>query len=231
MKDIFYCPEESNFYSNCLENFVLRNRQNFKYIVEFGSGDGSPVICSLLRNKFSGLIQGFELNTDAWKAANLTIDEYSLTDKYVIDNSSLFESNQTQSECLVSNPPYLPAPDEDIYMPLLFGGTDGAAITNKLLTLGYENVLVLVSSYSNPISTIEEAKANGYSVNKFTVLPIEFGYYSSEPKVKNHIEEMRSKKMAFYSGDYYFLAGVLFTKQEESNVDLSKELSQVLTGI
>ena len=101
MKDIFYCPEESNFYSNCLENFVLRNRQNFKYIVEFGSGDGSPVICSLLRNKFSGLIQGFELNTDAWKAANLTIDEYSLTDKYIIDNSSLFESNKTQSECLV----------------------------------------------------------------------------------------------------------------------------------
>jgi methylase of polypeptide subunit release factors len=231
MKEIFYCPEESNFYSNCLENFVLRNRQNFKYIVEFGSGDGSPVICSLLRNKFEGLIHGFELNTAAWKAANLTIDEYNLADKYIIDNFSLFDKSQLKGECLVANPPYLPAPDNDIYMPLLFGGTDGAAITNKLLTLGYENVLVLVSSYSNPTSTIEYAKVNGYSVNNFTVLPLKFGYYSSEPKVKNHIEEMRSNKTAFYSGDYYFLAGVLFSKDQGAKVDLSKELSQVLIGL
>ncbi|MBF2064633.1 MAG: class I SAM-dependent methyltransferase [Calothrix sp. C42_A2020_038] len=231
MKEIFYCPEESNFYSNCLENFVFRNRHNFKHVVEFGSGDGIPVIYSLLRNQFTGLIHGFELNTAAWKVANLTIDEYSLSDKYVIDNSSLFESNQPQAECLVANPPYLPAPDNDIYMPLLFGGYDGATITNQLLTLGYDNVVVLISSYSNPVSTIECAKNNGYYVNNFTVLPLEFGYYSSEPKVKNHIKEMRSNKMAFYSGNYYFLAGVLFTNYQHSSVDLSKELSQVLTGL
>jgi hypothetical protein len=42
MKDIFVCPEESNFYSNCLENLVIRNCQNEESVVEFGSGDGSP---------------------------------------------------------------------------------------------------------------------------------------------------------------------------------------------
>lgn len=231
MKDVFFCPEESNFYSNCLENFILRDCQNPESIVEFGSGDGSPVINSLLRNQFEGLIQGYELNTSAWKAANLTIDEYNLTNKYIIHNSCLFEADKPEANYLVANPPYLPAPDNDIYMPLLFGGIDGASITNELLSLDYENVLVLVSSYSNPISTIKTAEDNGYSVNKFVVLPLQFGYYSSEPKVKKHIEGLKKHKMAFYSGDYYFLAGVLFTKSQKSATNLSNELAQVMTSL
>ncbi|MGI2902598.1 SAM-dependent methyltransferase [Tolypothrix sp. VBCCA 56010] len=231
MKDIFVCPEESNFYSNCLENLVIRNCLHNESVVEFGSGDGTPVINSLLRNKFDGVIHGFELNTSAWKVANSTIDEYNLANKYVISNSCLFKSSKPQAEYLIANPPYLPAPDKDIYMPLLFGGIDGAAITNELLSLDYDNVLLLVSSYSNPESTIEKAKENGYSVNNFVVLPLKFGYYSSEPKVKKHIEELRKKKMAFYSGDYYFLAGVLFKKRHECDVDLSNELAHVMTSL
>ncbi|WP_026734923.1 class I SAM-dependent methyltransferase [Fischerella sp. PCC 9605] len=232
MKDIFFCPEESNFYSNCLENFALRNCKKSECIVEFGSGDGSPVINSLLRNRFDGVIHGFELNTSAWKAANSTIDEYNLSHKYIIHNSCLFESSQIEGEYLVANPPYIPAPDRDIYMPLLFGGIDGATVTNELLSLGYENVVLLISSFSNPKSTIEYAKAHGYCVNSFLVLPLRFGYYSSEAKVKKHIEELRKHKIAFSSDDYYFLAGVLFKKrQEESVVDLSNELAQVMTSL
>jgi methylase of polypeptide subunit release factors len=231
MKEIFVCPEESNFYSNCLENLVIRNCQNDESVVEFGSGDGSPVINSLLRNKFDGVIHGFELNTSAWKVANSTIDEYNLANKYVINNSCLFKSPKPQADYLIANPPYLPAPDKDIYMPLLFGGIDGAAVTNELLLLGYENVLLLISSYSNPESTIKKAKESGYSVNNFVLLPLRFGYYSSEPKVKKHIEELRKNKMAFYSGDYYFLAGVLFKKCHECDVDLSSELAHVMTSL
>jgi methylase of polypeptide subunit release factors len=231
MKDIFFCPEESNFYSNCLENFVLRNYKNSESIVEFGSGDGSPVINCLLRNNFDGVIQGFELNTSAWKVANSTIDEYNLTNKYVIHNSSLFNSSQPNAKYLVANPPYLPAPDNDIYMPLLFGGVDGATITNELLLLGYENVLVLISSFSNPTSTLNLAKQNGYYVQNFMVLPLQFGYYSSDPKVKKHIKHLRKNHMAFYSGGYYFLAGVLFKKCHSSVIDLSNQLAQVLTSL
>ncbi|BAZ40011.1 hypothetical protein NIES4101_59720 [Calothrix sp. NIES-4101] len=231
MKKIFYCPEESNFYSNCIENFVFRKCEDSPYIVEFGSGDGSPVINSLLRNRFDGVVHGFELNSHAWKVANSTIDEYHLNTKYIIDNSCLFASTQPEAEYLVANPPYLPAPDNDIYMPLLFGGIDGAEITNQLLSLGYDHVLLLVSSYSNPKSTIEHAKTNDYYVSNFTVAPLKFGYYSSEPKVKQHIEEMRNNDIAFYSGDYYYLAGVLFSKKTKSEVDLSKELTQILTGM
>ncbi|YAF96795.1 MAG: SAM-dependent methyltransferase [Nodularia sp. CChRGM 3473] len=231
MKDIFFCPEESNFYSNCLENFVFRNCKNSDFIVEFGSGDGSPIINSLLKNNFDVVIQGFELNTSAWKAANLTIDEYDLNQKYTIHNACLFKSSKPKADYLIANPPYLPAPDPDIYMPLLFGGKDGATVTNELLLLNYENVLVLLSSFSNPTSTINLAKKNGYCVHNFMILPLKFGYYSSEPKVKNYIEELRTKKTAFYSRDYYFLAGVLFKKRQKSAIDLSNELAQVMTSL
>lgn len=143
----------------------------------------------------------------------------------------MFDTSKPDADYLVANPPYLPAPDNDIYMPLLFGGEDGATITNDLLSLGYDNVVLLVSSYSNPKSTIDHARDNDYYVTNFTVLPLKFGYYSSEPKVKKHIEELRKNNMAFYSGDYYFLAGVLFKKYSDSNVDLSHELTQVMTSL
>ncbi|WP_414548481.1 SAM-dependent methyltransferase [Anabaena sp. CCY 0017] len=231
MKDIFFCPEESNFYSNCLETFVLKNCSHSDSIVEFGSGDGSPMINSLLKTKFDAVIHGFELNTSAWKLANSKIDEYNLAHKYKIYNSCLFNSSKPQAEYLVANPPYLPASDPDIYMPLLFGGVDGATVTNNLLSLGYKNVLLLVSSFSNPISTIKRAEEKNYFVQKFMVLPLRFGYYSSEPKVKKHIESLRKKKMAFCSTNYYFLAGVLFKKCQESAINLSNELVKVMTSL
>ncbi|WP_414562964.1 MULTISPECIES: SAM-dependent methyltransferase [unclassified Anabaena] len=231
MKDIFFCPEESNFYSNCLETFVFRDCHKSESIVEFGSGDGSPIINSMLKNKFDAVVHGFELNTSAWKVANSTIDEYNLADKYIISNACLFNSSKPEAEYLVANPPYIPAPDPDIYMPLLFGGIDGATITNKLLSLDYKNVFVLLSSFSNPLSTLKKAQENNYFVQNFMVLPLKFGYYSSEPKVKKYIESLRKKKMAFYSGDYYFLAGVLFRKYQESAINLSNELAQVMMSL
>jgi len=41
-----------------------------------------------------------------------------------------------------------PAIDDNIYQPLLHGGTDGSTIARRLLSLNYENVLLML--YSNP---------------------------------------------------------------------------------
>jgi methylase of polypeptide subunit release factors len=231
MKDIFFCPEESKFYSQCLETMVLNQCRNFASLIEFGSGDGSPVINSLLRTRFDGLIHGFEINSSAWKAANSTIEEYNLGDKYVIHNQSFFDSSRPQAEYLISNPPYLPAPDDDIYMPPLHGGIDGSTLTKKLLSLDYDNVLLMISSFSDPEGTINLAIAKGYCVSDFVVVPLPFGYYSSEPKVRNTITELRKNNKAFYSAQIYFLAGVLFKKQQDSSQDLSTELVQVMTAL
>ncbi|MBE9169044.1 SAM-dependent methyltransferase [Pleurocapsales cyanobacterium LEGE 06147] len=231
LKNIFFCPEESNFYSHCLETLVLNNCLKSETIIEFGSGDGSPVIKSLLRTNFDGTIHGFELNSSAYQNAISKIKQYELTDKYRIHNRCLFDFAKLPADYLVSNPPYLPALDNKIYQPLLHGGIDGISVTKKLLALNYQNILVLVSSYSNPVGLIDYAKIKDYLVSDFIISPIQFGYYSSEPKVLDRIKELRRNNQAFYSKNIYLLAGVLFTKKPGCMVDLSTELVKLMTSL
>ncbi len=229
LKDVFFCPEESNFYSHCLETLVLSHCSSSEVIIEFGSGDGSPVINSLIKSEFEGTIYGYELNKLSWRLAQSSVKEHQLDQKYVISNGSFFELPKPEAKYLISNPPYLPALDSNILQPLLHGGIDGSEISRKLLSLNYQNVLLLVASYSNPKGLINYAKSQGYSVANFIVYPLPFGYYSSESKVKNTIQELKQKDMAFYSENMYLLAGVLFTKQHQPTGDLSQEVIQLMT--
>jgi len=231
LQDIFFCPEESNFYSHCLETLVLNNCVGSESIVEFGSGDGTPVIKSLLRTRFDGIVHGFEINTLAWEAANSKIEEYGLKQKYLMHNRSLFESSKLPTDYLISNPPYLPASDNKIYQPFLHGGIDGITVTKQLLGLGYENVLVMIASYSNPEGIINYAREKGYQTSNFLISPLRFGYYSSDPKVRTRIRELRENNMAFYSKNIYLLAGVVFTKHQKFTADVSTELVQLMTSL
>ncbi|MCA1993973.1 MAG: SAM-dependent methyltransferase [Coleofasciculus sp. S288] len=229
--EVFFCPEESQFYSQCLDKMVLKHCTPSDSIIEFGAGDGSPVINCLLKTKFDGFIQGYELNSAACKLAQSRIEQYQLKDKYIIDNKCFFKNFPSDASYLIANPPYLPAPDDNLYMPSLHGGKDGATITQKLLSVGCENVLLMISAYSNPVDTIDYAIAQGYQVVDFMISPLRFGYYSCEPKVRNTIAELRNKYKAFYSENIYFLAGVLFKKEDSSNVDISAELLKVMTAL
>lgn len=228
--EVFFCPEESQFYSQCLEKMVLNNCTPFDSIIEFGSGDGSPVINCLTKNKFYGTIQGYELNEVACKIAQTRIEQYRLKNKYIIHNECFFK-DPSGASYLIANPPYLPAPDDDIYMPSLHGGEDGSTITKTLLAMGCENVMLLISAYSNPVETVDYAISQGYQIIDFMISPLKFGYYSSEPKVKNTISELRKNSQAFYSQNVYFLAGVLFKKKRGDDVDLSAEFIKVMTAL
>lgn len=228
---VFFCPEESQFYSQCLEKMVLRYCTHLDSIVEFGAGDGSPIIDCLLKTKFDGSIQGYELNSAACKLAQSRIEQYQLKHKYIIHNKCFFKNSPSDASYLIANPPYLPAPDDNLYMPSLHGGTDGATITKRLLSVGCENVLLMISAYSNPIETINYAIDQNYQVIDFMISPLKFGYYSCEPKVRKTIAELRKNYQAFFSKNIYFLAGVLFKKRDSSNVDLSEELLKVMTAL
>ncbi|MFM2315466.1 MAG: hypothetical protein RLZZ04_4744 [Cyanobacteriota bacterium] len=175
--EVFFCPEESQFYSQCLENMVLSRCTHNDLVVEFGSGEGAPVINSLLKNKFESIIHGYELNSAACKLARSRIKQYQLKDKYVIHNQCFFQRAPNHASYLIANPPYLPAPDDDLYMPSLHGGTDGATITKRLIAIGYNNVLLMISAYSNPVETVNYAIAQGYQVVDFMLSPLKFGYY------------------------------------------------------
>jgi len=229
--EVFFCLEESYFYSHCLERFVLSACVDSESIVEFGCGDETPVIHCLTRNAFSSTIHGYDLNSDACQLGKARIDQYNLLDRYKIHNESFFDAKRPQAKYLIANPPYLPALDDDIQMPLLRGGDDGAGITNQLLSLNYPTVLLMVSSYSNPVATINWGLQNDYYVADFMVTPLQFGYYSSEPKVKRTINQLKKIGKAFYSQNIYFLAGVLFKKRHRTAVDLSPELIKVMKSL
>lgn len=228
--NVFDCPEESHFYSQCLERLLLSQGSTVDSMVEFGSGDGNAVINALLKTPFNGTIQGYELCPTACQIAQTHIQKHRLENHYRIHNQCFFEGlKQRLAACLIANPPYIPAPDDRILMPELYGGQDGATITKRLLTIGCKQVLLMISAYSNPVETIHYALAQGYHVVDFMVTPLPFGCYSSEPKVKNWIARLRSQNKAFYSPNIYFLTGVLFQKRSSTTRDLSDELLKVMT--
>ena len=43
--------------------------------------------------------------------------------------------------------------------------------------------MLLVPAYSDPIKTMEHARAEGYGIVDYMETPLPFGVYSSEPKV------------------------------------------------
>jgi methylase of polypeptide subunit release factors len=230
--DVFFCPEESQFYSQCLEKMVFNRCEPFEQVIEFGTGDGTPVINGLLKTRFTGTIHGYELSATACEVAKNRIKQYQLDGKYEVHNHCFFEGYKSISaNYLIANPPYIPAPDDRIYMPALHGGVDGATITNKLLSIGCETVLLMISAYSNPVETIQHAIDEGYSVIDFMITPLQFGYYSSEPKVRDWITKLRDENKAFYSANIYFLAGVLFQKISAGKTDLSAELIKVFKAL
>ena len=229
--EVFFCPEESQFYAQCLEKMVLNHCTQADSVVEFGAGDGSPVVSCLLKIKFEAAISGYELNPAACDLARSRIEHYRLTSQYKIHNQCFFNHAPADASYLIANPPYLPAPDEDLYMPSLHGGVDGATITKQLLSVGCQNVLLMISAYSNPVETVEHAISQGYQIVDFMISPLRFGYYSCEPKVKNTIAKLRKSQKAFYSQNVYFLAGVLFKQRNGSDLDLSPEFLKVMTSL
>ena len=57
------------------------------------------------------------------------------------------------------------------------------SVVQDLLSLGIPNVMMLFSSYSNPVETLKHAQRQGYRALDFMVTAMPFGTYSSEPKV------------------------------------------------
>ncbi|PNW84578.1 hypothetical protein CHLRE_03g149750v5 [Chlamydomonas reinhardtii] len=189
-------------------------------VVEFGTGDGTPVVNALMKTKFEGVVHGFELNPTSAALAREHAAAFGLQDRYQVHTGCFYtgtrspDSPAAGAAALVSNPPYLPAPDADILMPELHGGSDGAGLTRDLLSLRYPYAMLLLASYSNPAAVLRHAAAAGYRVVDFLVTPLPFGTYSSQPKVRNWIAAMRSRGEAFYSGHTYLLAGVLFERAD-----------------
>ena len=231
--DIFDYPEESLFYSHCVEMMVLNRCNPSEILVEFGSGDGMPIISAIHRSKFKGVVQGYEINEAAYRLSVSNIEENRLEENYIIHNRCLFDNNlqESRKKYLVSNPPYLPAPNNKICLPFIYGGHNGAEVTKQAIDLDFETVLLIISSYSSPESIIRHALLKGYHVSDFIISPTKFGHYSSEPVVRSTIEKLRQNNTAFFSENIYLLAGTLFQKQWKAENNLASELIKLMKAL
>jgi methylase of polypeptide subunit release factors len=230
--DAFWDNIESEFYAQCVRDFLLRDHRQRLHghpIIELGSGTGEAIAGVLAAEQFTGRVLGYELQPEACTYAQGVAGE--LVPRYQILNGDFFQMiSEIDHEFAISNPPYLPAPDNDIAMPELWGGPDGSAVTRRLLDCGFAVLVSMLASVADPVGTIAFARARGYRVADFAVRTMRFGTYSSEPKVRDQIQLLtREGPRAFVRDDRYCLAGVLWTRSPGS--DLGGSLQTALTSL
>jgi len=232
----FFCPEESRRYSGALEQLVfnkLQDNHKISKIVEFGSGTGEPVISALMNSNYLGTVQGYEINGNAVETASSLIEEFGLSRQYTVQHKSFFAVDDVaDAEYLIANPPYLPALDcSALTLPDLCGGEDGIKISKALLSMGCPNVLLLVSSYSNPKELLRHASNLRYKITDFQITKMSFGVYSRQDVVQRRIHDMKAEGMAFFTNNCYLVGGAFFTKEDSGDTDLSAEFESCLTAL
>jgi hypothetical protein len=79
---------------------------------------------------------------------------------------------------------------------------------------------------SRPVSTA--AGELGYKVANFLAMGLEFGAYSREPKVAEHIARLTDEGHGWADDDSYVVAVALLTRSPEVQRDRSTELLRAL---
>lgn len=213
---VFHCNEESAFYRYCIEQLIFSKEPLPKCILELGSGDGGPVLLALetLPSSKRPLIHGYEINELSHRKFTDNIQKFGMEKYYIAHHETFFDIPLPSCDTLISNPPYLPHKTGRFSYPFLWGGIYGNQISKQILDIGKSRVMLIVSSYSDPIGLIDYATKLDYQIIEFIITDIEFGSYSKEPEVFAQIQTLREEGKAFFHGKKdYQIAGVLFGKE------------------
>jgi hypothetical protein len=113
-------------------------------------------------------------------------------------------------------------------MPELWGGVRGNDLVLQLLKAGYDNVITAVASYSDPATTVVTAGDLGYRVVNFLAMALDYGAYSSEPKVRAHIRRLCAEGRSWAGDDGYMVAVALFSRNLAVPGDRAEQLLRAL---
>lgn len=230
IRECFHCDEESRFYGECVAKLVLSSPEQFDCLVELGSGDGTPIISALhtINPSKRPIIHGYETNPCAYQKFVKNIEESDLKTNYVPHQEPFFDATLPDCSTLISNPPYLPHHNGDFPCSYLWGGQHGNEVSQHLLELKVPHVMLIVSSYSDPLALLEYAQKLGYRVVDFLIHTIPFGPYSKEPEVLAQIQNLHQQGKAYLQGEQYYITGVLFSHDSSSD-DKNSSLIKSLT--
>ncbi|WP_238428969.1 class I SAM-dependent methyltransferase [Frankia nepalensis] len=225
----FFDPVESGFYASCLENLLADTRLGpvlADGVVELGAGTGIPMIEALRRQESAVPVRGFELDERSSRVAARIVEKSGLANYRIVHGDFFAGAREGLERCAVGNPPYLPARG---HSPELWGGDTGAEISRRVLSAGFETVLLLVSSISDPVGLLDHAQAAGYRVADWMARPIVFGAYTRDRQVSGRVGELARRGHAFFTHDRYVIAGVTWVA-DPAVPDGSEALLRVLTA-
>jgi predicted RNA methylase len=231
----FSSADESAHYgfSVCmlLERYRSQLRWDENGVVELGTGDAtaiSDVVASLPDLR----VRSFDISAPSVETARANIAARDVSDRYTVELADFFDRADSAPRppvsTVISNPPYLPAPDRDILMPELWGGVHGNDLVLQLLKAGYDNVIAAVASYSDPVGTVATAGDLGYRVVNFLAMGLDYGAYSSEPKVREQIRRLCAEGRGWAGEDGYMVAVALFTRDPDLPGDRADQLLRAL---
>ncbi|TQN43156.1 hypothetical protein FHU33_2586 [Blastococcus colisei] len=215
----FSSADESAHYgfSVCmlLEQYRAQLRWEEEGVVELGTGDATA-IADVVRSLPALRVRSFDISRPSVETARANIAVRGVSDRYTVELGDFFDQADSAGgppvSTVISNPPYIPAPDPDIRMPELWGGVHGNDLMLQLLKAGYDTVIAAVASYSDPVETVRTAGDLGYRVANFLAMGLDYGPYSSEPKVRDHIRRLCDEGRGWAGDDGYMVAIALFTR-------------------
>jgi methylase of polypeptide subunit release factors len=198
-------------------------------VLELGSGDATS-IAEVVARLPELTVRGYDISADSVAAARRNIAARGVADRYRVEVGDFFEAADARPPVptVISNPPYIPAPDGDILMPELWGGVYGNDLVLRLLKSGHQNVITAVPSYSDPLGTLTVAADLGYRVGNFLATALDFGRYSSEPKVRAHIRRIVAEGRGWAGEGEYMVAIALFTQHPDVPGDRGEQLRGAL---
>jgi predicted RNA methylase len=231
----FSSADESAHYgfSVCmlLEQYRAHLRWAQEEVVELGTGDATA-IADVVTALPDLRVRSFDISAPSVAAARANIVARGVADRYHVELGDFFDQADAAGgppvSTVISNPPYIPAPDRDILMPELWGGVHGNDLVLQLLKAGYENVVTAVASYSDPEATVRTAGDLGYRVANFLAMGLDYGRYSSEPKVRDHIRRLCDAGHGWAGEDEYMVAVALFTRNPDIPGDRADQLLRAL---
>ncbi|HEX2075872.1 MAG TPA: methylase [Geodermatophilus sp.] len=231
----FSSADESAHYAFSVCLLLERYRDQLRWaeegVVELGTGDASAIAGAVA--SLPGLrVRSYDISAESVERARQNIAARGVADRYTVELGDFFDRADSAGglpvSTVIANPPYIPAPDRDIRMPELWGGVHGNDLVLQLLKAGYENVVVAVPSYSDPLTTVATATDLGYRVANFLAMGLDYGPYSAEPKVSEHIRRLCAEGRGWAGDDEYMVAVALFTQNPDIPGDRAAQLLRAL---
>ena len=231
----FDSEDETAHYAFSVRVLLARYRDQLRWeedgVVELGTGDAG-LIADVVAVLPGLRVRGFDISEASVSRARENIAGRGVADRYSVELGDFFDQADAAggppARAAIANPPYIPPPDDAILMPALWGGPYGNDLVLQLLKAGYESVIVAVASYSDPAGAVRTAADLGYRVVNFLAMALDFGQYSSEPKVLEHIRRICAEGRGWAGEDGYMVAVALFTRNPDLPGDRAPQLLKAL---